>query len=218
MLVRLIMVIGILRSHPRAWLAITLTVPLVYYVALIAAPVIRFGQWPNYLNTYDWLGSVQLIASSTPSWRDVLMIAKDEWVLELGYMNYDFGIGLSQWSVFIAPVKVLGVVLLGALLATLYLLLKYRPGACSRGALRRSQLAGGTGAGFIALASVTLSWVVCCSTPTWVVGLAMMGLSVSTSLWLEPLGVWVNLVGFTLLLAAILMASAQNSGTPVNHQ
>lgn len=191
---------------------------LTYYAALVAAPIIRFGQWPNYLHTYDWLSNVKLIIYSTPSWRDVLMIIKDEWVLELGYMNYDFGIGLSQWSVFIAPIKALGVALLGALLATLYLLLKHGPNACSRGTIRRSQVAGGTGAVFIALASVTLSWVVCCSTPTWVVGLAMMGLGVSTSLWLEPLGAWVNIVGFALLMTAIFMVSAQTSDMSVNHQ
>lgn len=205
-------VIRLINVHCVLWLAIAFAVVIVYYVLLVLAPIIRFGQLPNYINTYDWFSNVQLIVSSTPSWKDSLLIVKDEWVLELGYMNYDFGIGLSQWSVFIAPVKVLGIFSLGAMLATLYLLLTHRAGSCDRQAIWRSGVAGGVGASFIGLASVTLSWVVCCSTPTWVVGLAMMGLGVSTSLWLEPLGLWVNLSGFALLLAAIYMASAQETG------
>lgn len=209
MLARLNIVLGVVRDNLVVWFAITLSVTFIYYALLVLAPIIRFGQWPNYINTYDWFSNVQRIVSSTPSWRDTLLIIKDEWVLELGYMNFDFGIGLSQWSVFVAPVKVLGILALGALLATLYLLLNRRHAVCARGAARRSRVAGGVGAGFIGLASVTLSWVVCCSTPTWVVGLAMMGLGVSTSLWLEPLGLWVNLLGFSLLLTAIFMASAR---------
>jgi hypothetical protein len=38
----------------------------------------------------------------------------------------------------------------------------------------------------------------------------MMGLGVSTSLWLEPMGVWVNLLGFGVLLIAILSAAERN--------
>jgi hypothetical protein len=52
-----------------------------------------------------------------------------------------------------------------------------------------------------------MSWVVCCATPTWVVGLAMLGLGVSTSLSIEPVGFWFNAFGFILMVVALYMVS-----------
>jgi hypothetical protein len=52
-----------------------------------------------------------------------------------------------------------------------------------------------------------MSWVVCCATPTWVVGLAIMGLGVSTSLSIEPVGFWLNALGFILMIIALFMVS-----------
>lgn len=202
------MVIALIRQHFGFWLAISLALPFLYYSALVLAPMIKFQQWPNYINVYDWFGNVLRIVESTPSVRDQLVIIKDEWVLELGYMNYDFGIGISQWSLFIAPIKVLGVVAMSSLIAT-WLVLRKGNRSCARGSRWLSNASGGLGGACIALASVSLSWVVCCSTPTWVVGLAMMGMGVSTALWLEPLGAWVGLLGFILLLAALGFAIAQ---------
>ena len=40
-------------------------------------------------------------------------------------------------------------------------------------------------------------------------GLAMMGLGVSTSLWLEPVGIWVNIIGYLILLLAMYIAASR---------
>jgi len=54
------------------------------------------------------------------------------------------------------------------------------------------------------MSSATLSWVVCCATPTWVVSLAMLGMSASLALWLEPLGDFITISGFLLLAGCVL--------------
>lgn len=183
-----------------------------YYVGLLLAVMIKFGQIPNYVDSYDWLGNVRHIIASTPSVKDQLVIIKEEWLFEIGYMNYEFGMGISEWSLFILPMKVLEMIFLSALLATFFLLLSDRRRTCAKPLWRLSALAGGLGSGCVALTSITLSWIVCCSTPTWVVGLAMMGLGVSTSLWLEPIGTWVNVFGFLAMMSSVLFLAG---GTPV---
>jgi hypothetical protein len=66
----------------------------------------------------------------------------------------------------------------------------------------------GAGAGLVALTGATMPWVVCCASPSWIVGLTMLGMSVATADWLEPVGVWLNVAGFALLAAtAFLMAA-----------
>ena len=59
------------------------------------------------------------------------------------------------------------------------------------------------GAAMVGLSSATLSWVVCCATPTWVVSLAMMGMSASLALWLEPVGDLITIAGFSLLFFSV---------------
>ena len=49
---------------------------------------------------------------------------------------------------------------------------------------------------WLGLAVQRASWVVCCATPTWVVSLAMMGMSASLALWLEPLVIFITITGF----------------------
>ncbi|WP_308366362.1 MULTISPECIES: hypothetical protein [unclassified Microbulbifer] len=181
---------------------------LLYYIVLLSAPMIKFQQWPNYVTTYDWLENVGRIIASTPSWSDRLVIINDEWLFEIGYMNYDFGIGISQWSLFVAPIKVLEIMIFGALLGVLFLIVRsIGEASCSKRNLWAAKATGGVGAGLVALTSISLSWVVCCATPSWVVGLAMMGLGVSTSLWLEPIGWWLHMAGLGLLLSALYVAA-----------
>ncbi|HAG92655.1 MAG: hypothetical protein CMK83_05220 [Pseudomonadales bacterium] len=208
MLNRITYIARTIRNNQWRWLAITLGTVVIYYAILMASLVLRFGNLPNYINLYEWWQNVLRIIESTPSIKDSIKIIQDEWLLEIGYMNYEFGLGISEWSLFIVPVKVLGVTLLGALIATNYLLIHRTP-ACARSSLssRSSDTATGLGAGLVAIASVTLSWVVCCSTPTWVVGLAMLGLGASTALWLEPLGSWLNGIGFIILLVVCYVSA-----------
>jgi len=190
-------------------LVISIAFTIIYYSILMLSLIIRFQDLPNYINVYDWVGNIETIILSTPSLKDTLLIIKDEWLFEIEFMNYDFGAGISEWSLFFAPVKMLGVFFLGFLLSANFFLLK-RNANCSSSLQRGStKVAAGFGATFVSLASITMSWVVCCSTPTWVVGLAMMGLGVSTSLWLEPMGIVVSSLGFILLMLALLISAGR---------
>lgn len=123
--------------------------------------------------------------------------------MEVGFMNYEFGMGIAEWSLFVSPAKALATLLLGATL-TLLLIMVRSTSVCTP-AKRSTAIAGGIGAAFALVSLMSLSWVVCCATPTWIVGLAILGLGVSTSIWLEPAGIYLNLVGFSMLFVAVLM-------------
>lgn len=181
------------------WSAVTLAVPVVYYLILLAALVIRFGEFPNYYEFYDWPENVALIVRSTPSAQDAFFIILEEWLFETGYFNTDFGLGISEWNLTLMPAKMLTVFALAVLAAT-NLVLLLQPRACSRTRYGAAGAATGLGALLVAFTNITMFWVVCCSSPTWVVGLVMMGLGVSASFFLEPLGPWISATGFSALL------------------
>ncbi len=191
----------------KMWLAITAGLTLAYYLALMAALVIKFGNLPNYAVAYNWPANVWKIVVSTPSVSDMIPIIADEWLFEFGYMNYDYGHGISEWALDIVPSKVLVVLALGALTATFGAVLAERRHCSTRTRIGASS-ATGIGALSVALTSATMSWVVCCATPSWVVGLSMMGLGVSWSLWLQPIGPWVSLAGFVLLALGVFVAAS----------
>jgi hypothetical protein len=194
---------GAVSARPVLFATIAVAFPLAFHATLLASLVVRFGDLPNYVTGYDWLRNVGRIIESTGSPRDALSIALDEWLLEVGYMNHDYGLGISEWSLALIPHKMLLVVLAGLLVALNVVLLARRR---DRGA---GALATGVGAACAVTGSVTLFWVVCCATPTWSVGLAMLGIVGSTTaLLLDPFGTWIALAGFLILLvAAIALAS-----------
>jgi hypothetical protein len=169
--------------------------------------VIEFGDWPNYVTAFDWPGNIARIFASTPSVSDAIEIARQEWLFEIGYLNMAFGHGISEWSLTLIPEKMLVILAMGMILATLWAVSAFRPAACSVGERAGRAAATGLGAGFVALTGATLSWVVCCAYPSWIVGLTMLGLSVATANWLEPLGLWINLAGFSLLTATLLVTA-----------
>jgi len=212
-----------IRENNFRWALLTLALPLIYYAVQLLVLMIRFHELPNYINTYDWIGNVKTIIQSTPSWRDSLAIIDQEWLLEIGHMNYDWGTGISEWSLVLMPAKIINMVILSALIATNLFLLKRANRQCSATTAQSLLLCSGLGAGSVALSSITMSWVVCCATPTWVVGLSMMGLvGISTALWLQPWGTWLWTLGFIVLLAATFFAAGaaaepgrQNSNKPV---
>lgn len=207
---------AIVRQEWLFLLGISVGFALCYYGVLLALMMIKFQQLPNYYTLYDWPQNVALIIDSTPSLSDMVMIIKAEWLLEVGFMNYEFGMGIAEWSLYVSPAKVLATLFLGALLALLFLLAR-RAAVCA--AKKKSGvLAGGIGAVLASLSLMSLSWVVCCATPTWIVGLAILGLSVSTSLWLEPAGVWLNLVGFSALAIAIFALARTSRPFPGSQQ
>ncbi|MEL6264849.1 MAG: hypothetical protein AAFR52_04235 [Pseudomonadota bacterium] len=187
------------RARWRMILAWGLALPLVYQVAMLIALVVRFGDLPNYIVFYDWPGNVWRIIEGTPAWSDIPPIVANEWLIEIGYMNYDFGLGISEWALAVVP-WALAVLFVMGCLTGLCLALR-SAGTCAPTVARSSGAATTLGAGLVLMTNATMSWVVCCATPSWVVGLAMLGLGVSTSLALESLGGWLSGAGFGLLLA-----------------
>jgi hypothetical protein len=198
----------------RGWLAISLGFVVLYYVVLLLALVYRFGNWPNYVTGYNWFGNVATIIASTPSVSDMIPIILDEWLLEIGYMNMSFGHGISEWSLNLIPSRMLAILLLGMMIATVWALQRERFRACRKpdsGAL----FAAGLGSSFVALTGATMTWVVCCATPSWIVGLAMLGMGVATANWLQPLGTWIALGGFAALAVAIVLLSRDPEKTRI---
>jgi hypothetical protein len=184
---------------------------LVYQCAMLIALVLRFGDLPNYVEVYNWPGNVWRIVQSTPAWGDVWPIVAQEWLIEVGYMDYDYGLGLSVWALAVVPAKVAVVAIMGALAALAVTLARGQ--VCATGALRSSGAATTLGAGLVLMTNATMSWVVCCATPSWVVGLAMLGLGVSTSLALEDMGGLIATVGFALLSGGIIAVAWARSRT-----
>ncbi|MAY32642.1 MAG: hypothetical protein CMM86_08560 [Rhodovulum sp.] len=176
-------------------------VAALFQLFMLVALIVRFQALPNYVTGYDWFGNVIHIIRSTPSLSDMGPIIWEEWLLEVGHMNYDYGAGISEWSLNVIPSRLFVLFVLGAMMALCLGLM--RGDTCSRTASGSMRAATGLGALLIAMTNATMSWVVCCATPTWVVGLAMLGLGVSSSLALERVGPVFSIFGFALLVAMI---------------
>lgn len=174
---------------------------LLFQVLMLIALMVRFQALPNYAVGYDWIGNVIHIIRSTPSWSDIPPIINQEWLIEIGKMNYDYGTGISEWSLNVVPVRMAVLFVLGVLVALCSSLIRKDSCDLTTGTTLRATT--GLGAVLIAMTNATMSWVVCCAAPSWVVGLAMLGLGVSTSLALETMGPALNAAGFGLLLATI---------------
>ena len=184
---------------------------VLFQVLMLVALMARFQALPNYGEVYNWFGNVAWIIQSTPSWRDMLPIINEEWLIEIGKMNYDYGLGISEWSLNVVPTRLMVLFILGATVALCLSLLR-REG-CDLATSSTLRASTGLGVVLVAMTNATMSWVVCCAAPSWVVGLAMLGLSVSASLALETLGSALNLAGFGLLVAAILFLAWRKSRT-----
>jgi hypothetical protein len=192
------------RPNWRLWLAVTVGFVLTYYFLQLLVLLLRFGHLPNYVTLYDYPGNVARIVSHTPSVVDMVPIIADEWLLEIGYMNYDFGHGIAEWSLAILPTKLLAVTLLGAVIGFDWLLWRRVRRLCSTGQRPAALSVAGMGAVLFGLTNVSLTWVVCCATPSWVVSLTLLGFDSALSLSLQPYGVWLALTGALLLACATL--------------
>jgi hypothetical protein len=194
-------------ARKALWVLITLGFVVVYYAGLLLGVMARFGELPNYVTVHDYLHNVAVIIRSTPSVRDMVPIILDEWLLEVGFMNRSYGRGIAEWSFQIIPAKLVIVLALGALVATNIVLLKQLPRTCARAVPYTGVAATGLGAAFVGFTSVTLTWVVCCAAPSWAVGLAMLGVGVSTAFGVQPYGPAITVAGFVSLFgAAFLLA------------
>lgn len=210
-----------IRTNWRRMLGRGLLFAILFQLFSLIALVVRFGALPNYITGYNWIANVLLIAQSTPSVRDMAPIIWEEWLLEIGRMNYDYGTGISEWSLNVMPSRLLMLTVLGALM-TLCLTLMRRK-TCPAALSGTIGATTGLGAVLVAMTNASMSWVVCCATPTWVVGLSMMGLGVSTSLALERAGPLMSLAGYALLIAMIFFSAwrctqrrPDQTGAPLN--
>ncbi|MBO6919876.1 MAG: hypothetical protein JJ858_15720 [Rhizobiaceae bacterium] len=197
------------RTSWRRLIAWGVVVSVLFQIIMLIALIVRFQAVPNYITFYDWIGNVSWIIQSTPSWRDMLPIISEEWLIEIGKMNYDYGTGISEWSLNVVPSKVLVMFFLGSLIGLSSMLM--RSDECSVGSKRGLALGTGVGGILIAMTNATMSWVVCCATPSWVVGLAMLGLGVSTSLALETMGPALSGTGLLVLLTVIFILAWRKS-------
>lgn len=207
-------VLATVRRHRVLILAFTLLFPFFFYLVLMGLLVVRFGHLPNYVTPYDWFDNVWRIIVSTGSVSDILRIAADEWLLEIGYMNYAYGKGVSEWSLLIIPHKVAVVTAIGALIGLNFALIADQDPTSTflRQQLRsvRCGLMTSVGALFASLTCITLYWIICHSGPTWVVSLAILGIDLSTTFALEPLGTTLALAGAAVLVLSALLTIYEN--------
>jgi hypothetical protein len=196
-----------IRRQRALFLAVTLGFPVLFYAFLFALMVLRFGELPNYVTPYNWIAGVSRIVASTGSLADVVPIVLNEWLLEIGYMNYAYGHGVSEWSLLIIPHKFILVTLIGALVGLNFAVIadQQPAGPAIQQSLRtiRCGLMTSVGALCAGLIGVTLFWVVCHSSPSWVVSLAILGVEVSTSLALEPIGPAISMAGLAILILSL---------------
>ncbi|MBV8577575.1 MAG: hypothetical protein JOZ58_21370, partial [Acetobacteraceae bacterium] len=190
--------IATLASGWRRIVVIALGCVLAYYAGTLALLTIRFGQTPNDLTLYAWPANLQRIVAATPSWRDILLIAEDERLLDIGYIDPSFGHGVTIWSLTVLPTKVVVIALAGALLGVNVTLRRNAPHSRPRRWL--TGLGGGAGAALAGIASASVTWVVCCGTPSWAVTLSILGVDIATALSLQPFGGWLATCGVAMLL------------------
>lgn len=190
-----------IRARPVLWGVYALGFVAAYHALLLAAMVLRFGHAPNFIKVYDVVDAYRLTFSGTPSLRDAVGIAIGEPWLDIGFMSPQWN--MAEWSLMILPPQFALISLTGCLLATFGVLHAARPARCSRTS-SGSTLTAALGIGLAGVANATLFWVVCCATPTWIVGLAMLGVSVSVAFMLQPLGPFLTAGGVALLVGAII--------------
>ena len=184
----------------RAWLAMTLAFTVLYHLLMIGSASLSTGHLPNYIRFYDWPANVLRIIRLTPAIADMPPIINDEWLIETGALNYDYGHGIAEWSLAIIPSHVAAALLLSALIATTILLLRRSRDTCPLAERGAGATATGLGALFVGTANITMTWVACCATPSWVVGLSLVGFESSSAFALLPYGGALLGGGFAVLL------------------
>jgi hypothetical protein len=199
-------------ARPWLWLTVVAAFFLGFHGLQLATLMARFEAWPNYVTVHDWPANVARIVRSTPAISDMIPIILDEWLVEIGSLNYSFGRGIAEWSFVLIPGKAVVVFGIAVLVATNLVLLRAAWKTCGVCARLGSSVATGAGALVAGAAAITITWVVCCAAPTWVVGLAVMGVGVTTALALQPLGGWLSLLGLSALVASVILLLRQLSG------
>ncbi len=197
-----------IRASFRLWLALTVGLFAASQLSQLALLIVRFETFPNYLTVHDWPGNLARIVRMTPSVTDMASIMLDEWLIEIGSMSFVYGRGIAEWSFVVMPARAAALLVVALLLATNVVLLRAVRDTCPLSTRLGASVGAAGGALMAGVASMTITWVVCCAAPTWIVGLAVLGVSVATAFALQPIGGWLSLIGI-LLLAAIAMGLAR---------
>lgn len=193
----------VIKRHWILWLVIGIGFFALYYVGLLLATMLRFGELPNYVVLHDVVRTYRLINDGTPSLIDMIPILIDEPWFETGYKNPHY-YGIATWSYMLIPPKMLVVLLTGGLVATIAVLAVTERRIACPALPARAYATAGMGTALVGLTSATLTWVVCCAAPTWVVGLAMLGMSSSLALLLEPFGMVLLPLGLLLVIGTVV--------------
>jgi hypothetical protein len=190
----------------RSWslmVMFALAFPIVFYLLLLAILVIEYGHLPNYLTFYDWFASVRHIIASTKSVADMVPIILDEWLIETGYINYDYGHGVAEWSLSIIPHKFAILSLAGALIGLNVALLfgQRNVGTWSQQFVQAGRFGILTSIGALCagVTNATVFSVVHCATPSWVGSLAVLGFDSYDVFALEPFGPLISFLGLAAL-------------------
>jgi hypothetical protein len=210
------------KRHRALILGFALLFPIIFYLVLMGLLVVRFGHLPNYVTPYDWLGNVWRIVVGTGSLSDIVKIAMDEWLLEIGFINYAYGKGVSEWSLLIIPHKLALVMAIGALIGVNFALIAEQTPATTtlRQQVRsiRCGLMTSVGALLASVTAITLYWIICHTGPTWVVSLAILGIDLSTTWAIEPLGATLSLAGAAVLVLSALLTIYENHSATRSRQ
>lgn len=190
------------RKQWLLWSTLFLLGTVMYYVALLVVMGLRFHQLPNYSVFYHFIDSYMNIWRSTPSAVDALHIMADEPLFETGFRSPLYGI--AEWTLTIVLPNLVQVMVVAALGATFAVLMREsRRLACP--ANRAGEAAVGLGAGIMAICSASLTWVVCCASPSWYVALTIMGVSLSFAQAIGAYYTPIIVTGMGLFIAAIVL-------------
>lgn len=219
---------AVLRREVRAnvwlWLALTFGLFASLLLSQLALLVVRFQAFPNYLVVHDWLGNLAGIFRKTPSVADMISIMLEEWWIEVGSMTYVYGRGIAEWSFVVIPARAAVMLVIALLVAIIMVLLLALRRTCPLSTQLVASVAAVGGTFMAAMASMTITWVVCCAAPTWIVGLAVLGVSVATAFALQPLGGLLTSLGLGLLcviilaLASLLAERDSKAASPISTQ
>jgi len=192
--------IAAIKARWLLWILVTIGFIVFYYIGLLLITMLRFSEIPNYVEFYNIPLVYAQIFAGTPSLTDALFILVDEAWFETGYKNPEY-YGIATWSYMLIPPKMFLVGLTGLLLSTLTVLhLHSKKLSCPVQNSKQMYTTAGIGTGLVGLTSATLTWVVCCATPSWIVGLAMLGISSSFVLLIEPFGIAINIIGMAMIV------------------
>src|SRR5260370_17757135 len=91
------------RASRRLWLVVAVAFFAGFQLLQLALLIIRFHAFPNYLVVHDWPANIARIVRMTPSVRDMIPIMFDEWLVEVGSINYSFGRVLAELDLLLIP-------------------------------------------------------------------------------------------------------------------